>query len=105
MKPRSRMAEHPRPLRPAPAEHSSGTPPKSIWLAPAEAESRLITRTEPQYPADALAAHRSGDVTLEVQVAEDGTVSSVNTLSGDPSARRRSRTGRPQLAIPALPRQ
>ena len=59
-------------------------PKGSIWLAPTEAANRLITRTEPQYPADALAEHRSGDVTLEVQVAEDGTVSSVNTLSGDP---------------------
>jgi TonB family protein len=59
-------------------------PKGSIWLAPTEAANRLITRTEPQYPAGALAEHRSGDVTLEVQVAEDGTVSSVNTLSGDP---------------------
>jgi TonB family protein len=64
--------------------HSSVAPPKSIWLAPTEAEGRLITRTEPQYPADSLAAHRSGNVTLEVEVAEDGTVSSVNTLNGDP---------------------
>jgi protein TonB len=64
--------------------HSSSAPPNSIWLAPTEAESRLITRIEPQYPADALAAHRSGNVTLEVQVAEDGTVSSVNALTGDP---------------------
>ena len=68
----------------ASAQPASNAPPGSIWLAPAEAESRLVTRTEPQYPADALAAHRSGNVTLEVQVAEDGTVSSVNTLSGDP---------------------
>ncbi|MFZ3340758.1 MAG: TonB family protein [Terriglobales bacterium] len=68
----------------ASAQPTSSVPRGSIWLAPAEAESRLVTRTEPQYPADALAAHRSGNVTLEVQVAEDGTVSSVNTLSGDP---------------------
>ena len=56
----------------------------SIWLAPAQAESRLINRVDPQYPPDAVADHRAGDVTLEVHVAEDGTVSSVRTLSGDP---------------------
>ena len=56
----------------------------SIWLAPEQAESRLLSRVEPQYPADALADHRSGSVMLEVHVAEDGTVSSVRTLNGDP---------------------
>ena len=58
--------------------------PNAVWLAPEEAESRLLNRVEPQYPADAIAAHRSGEVTLEVHVAEDGSVSSVQTLSGDP---------------------
>ncbi|MFZ3264246.1 MAG: TonB family protein [Terriglobales bacterium] len=58
--------------------------PSTVWLAPDEAESLLVNRVEPQYPADAIAAHRSGNVTLEVHVAEDGSVSSVQTLSGDP---------------------
>jgi TonB family protein len=62
----------------------SGPQSHTVWLAPAQAESRLVTRTEPQYPADALAAQRSGNVTLEVHVAEDGTVSSVRPLAGDP---------------------
>lgn len=66
------------------AQGGSTNPPHAVWLAPAQAESRLLSRVEPQYPADALAAHRSGDVTLEVHVAEDGTVSSVRTLAGDP---------------------
>lgn len=57
---------------------------RTIWLGPEQAESRLVNRVEPQYPADALAAHRSGSVTLEVRVAEDGTVSSVGILDGDP---------------------
>jgi protein TonB len=55
-----------------------------VWLAPDEAEDRLVTRVEPQYPPDALAAHRSGSVVLEVNVTEDGKVSSVRTLIGDP---------------------
>jgi TonB family protein len=56
----------------------------SVWLSPAQAETRLISRTEPQYPHEALAAHRAGDIVLEILVAKDGTVSNVRTLSGDP---------------------
>ncbi len=57
---------------------------QSVWLSPAQAETLLLSRTEPQYPPEALAAHRAGNVVLEVQVAEDGSVSSIRTLSGDP---------------------
>ncbi len=57
---------------------------QSVWLSPTEAESLLVNRTEPRYPPEALAAHRSGTVVLEVQVAEDGSVSGIGTLSGDP---------------------
>ena len=53
-------------------------------LSPAQAEARLLRRTEPIYPTEALAAHRSGNVVLEVQVAEDGSVSDIHTLNGDP---------------------
>jgi protein TonB len=59
-------------------------PAQSIWLSPDEAKDRLLRRTEPAYPSDAIAAHRSGNVVLEVQVAEDGSVSNIRTLSGDP---------------------
>jgi TonB family protein len=55
-----------------------------VWLSPDVAERRLRQRVEPQYPAEALAAHRSGDVTLEVVVGIDGAIASVRTLSGDP---------------------
>ncbi len=57
---------------------------QSVWLSPAQSEPRIVIRTEPQYPPDALAAHRAGNVVLEVQVAEDGSVSNIRTLSGDP---------------------
>jgi TonB family protein len=59
-------------------------PMQSIWLDPEQAEARLLRRTEPQYPPAALAAHRAGNVVLEVQVADDGSVSNIRTLSGDP---------------------
>jgi TonB family protein len=57
---------------------------KSVWLPPAQAETRIVSRTEPEYPAEALAARRAGDVVLKVQVAEDGSVSTIRTLRGDP---------------------
>jgi len=57
-------------------------PPQSVWLSPAQA--RILSRTEPLYPPEALADHRSGNVVLEVQVAEDGSVSNIRTISGDP---------------------
>jgi TonB family protein len=56
----------------------------SIWLSAAQAEKLLRSRTEPLYPPAALAAHRAGNVVLEVQVAEDGTVADIRVLSGDP---------------------
>jgi len=55
-----------------------------VWVAPAQAEARLLSGTEPRYPREALAARRAGHVVLEVQVAEDGSVSSIRTLRGDP---------------------
>jgi TonB family protein len=64
-----------------PAETKPASP---VWLPPAKAETRLISRTEPHYPPEALAAHRTGSVVLEVEVAEDGTVANIRTLSGDP---------------------
>jgi TonB family protein len=56
-----------------------------VWLAPDQAASLLVNRIEPQYPQEALDARRSGSVVLEVNVAEDGSVSSVRPLIGDPT--------------------
>lgn len=57
---------------------------QSVWLSPTKAATRLLNRIEPKLPAEALADHRSGDVVLEVQVAEDGSVADIRALSGDP---------------------
>lgn len=59
-------------------------PAQTLWLSPDEAETRLLRRSEPQYPPAAITAHIAGDVILEVQIAEDGSVSRIRTLSGDP---------------------
>ncbi|MFY9559541.1 MAG: TonB family protein [Terriglobales bacterium] len=72
----------------APSDQASGdaTPGgiARVWLAADLAESRLLHRIEPQYPADALAAHRTGEVILEVLVGADGAVASMRPVSGDP---------------------
>lgn len=54
-----------------------------VWLAPEQAERRLRSRVEPTYPAAALAAHRAGDVVLEVMVGEDGSVVTMRVIRGD----------------------
>jgi protein TonB len=66
------------------SESARIAPSPVVWLAPDQAERRLRNRIEPQYPADALDAHRSGEVALDVLVAEDGSVASIHILSGDP---------------------
>jgi TonB family protein len=59
-------------------------PSQSVWLSPQEAEGRLLNRTAPKFPAEASPAHSAGNVVLEILVAEDGTISNVQTVSGDP---------------------
>jgi TonB family protein len=80
-------------MKPVPANGNVRTPDSEagspeeiarVWLAADLAESRLVHRVEPQYPAEALSAHRSGDVVLEVLVNSDGTVASMRPLRGDP---------------------
>lgn len=76
-------------MKPAPsrpAQDTAATPVETarVWLAADLAESRIVHRVEPQYPADAMAAHRSGDVVLEVVVGQDGSVTSARPLRGDP---------------------
>jgi len=55
-----------------------------VWLAPDLAESRLRKRTEPQYPSEAQATHRTGEVVLEVLVGVDGAIVSTRPVNGDP---------------------
>jgi TonB family protein len=44
----------------------------------------LIHRVEPVYPAQAMKAHISGNVTLELTIGEDGAVRNVKQISGSP---------------------
>ena len=67
-----------------PALNSQQDNSQKILLSPEEAQTRLLKRIDPEYPAEALASRRSGRVVLEVNVAENGAVASVHTVSGDP---------------------
>jgi TonB family protein len=58
--------------------------PKIIELLPAEAESNLLQRVEPQYPAEARQQQIQGAVVLELHIAADGTVEAVHLVSGPP---------------------
>ena len=78
-----RLAASASAVGPAASSTTMTSPARSVWLNPAEAEDRLVSRIEPQYPLAARSAHRTGDVVLEVNVAEDGSVASVRTVRGD----------------------
>ena len=44
----------------------------------------LIHRVEPQYPALAKQLHREGRVEMHARIATDGTIQSLEIVSGDP---------------------
>jgi TonB family protein len=58
--------------------------PKRITVGGTVQESQLISRTPPQYPADAKQAGIEGDVLLTVLIARDGSVQQLDVKSGHP---------------------
>ncbi|HUI54560.1 MAG TPA: energy transducer TonB [Bryobacteraceae bacterium] len=56
--------------------------PKKITRA--EALAAIATKVQPEYPPMAKQLHVEGEVQLEALVAENGTVTKVNILSGNP---------------------
>ncbi|HEX8817761.1 MAG TPA: energy transducer TonB [Terriglobales bacterium] len=44
----------------------------------------MLPGSPPRFPEAARAAHISGPVTLQAIVAKDGSVKTINTVSGDP---------------------
>jgi protein TonB len=53
-------------------------------LTRAEAQSAVVSKVEPEYPAMARQLKMVGEVNLEAVVKEDGTVEKVNVLDGNP---------------------
>jgi protein TonB len=53
-------------------------------LTRAEAQSAVVSKVEPEYPAMARQLKMVGEVDLEAVVKEDGTVEKVNIVDGNP---------------------
>jgi len=61
---------------------SSVEPAGVLELSPEVAEGRLLYRVEPEYPEEARQQQMQGSVVLDVRVGRDGTVQTVNPVSG-----------------------
>jgi protein TonB len=60
------------------------SPPSRIRVGGNVQQANLITKVTPSYPPDAKAARIQGIVHLAVVIGKDGTVQSVDVLSGEP---------------------
>jgi len=58
--------------------------PIRIDLEPSEAMKQLIDHVSPDYPAEAMAAHVQGTVSLLITIGKDGSVTDVKEISGPP---------------------
>jgi protein TonB len=58
---------------------------KVLRVSQGVSQGLLIKKVAPAYPAAALAMHKHGAVELLAKVAKDGSISSVQVLSGDPA--------------------
>jgi protein TonB len=67
---------------PPPTEPKPKTP-KVVHLSQIDA-SRLVSRIEPIYPVLAKQIGKSGKVELHAMIGEDGTIQSLEAVSGDP---------------------
>jgi protein TonB len=63
---------------------SSVEPEKIVELSPTVAESSLLRRVEPQYPAAARDRQVQGTVVLDVHIGPNGAVRDVEVVSGAP---------------------
>ncbi|MGC1620615.1 MAG: TonB family protein [Candidatus Acidiferrum sp.] len=70
----------PQPARPADVRPQ---PPRRLHMTHLE-PAMLIHRIEPQYPALARQIHREGQVELHAIISTDGTIRSLQVVSGDP---------------------
>lgn len=70
-------------LQPAPPTPQTPEPPRRIVMTHLE-PAMLIYRVEPKYPPLAIQIHRGGRVELRAIIATDGTIQSLQVVSGDP---------------------
>jgi protein TonB len=73
-----------RPAPPAPPREKEASPQKRPVVASEIQEAKLITRVEPVYPVLAKQIRLEGTVLIRAVIARDGSVQSVEVLSGHP---------------------
>src|SRR5277367_3550994 len=56
----------------------------SVEIDGAEAQKHLLKHVDPMYPAIAKVAQIQGEVVLQIEIGEDGHVTSAKALSGPP---------------------
>ena len=68
---------------PAPPQETSETPER-VRRSELQQMAQLITRVEPVYPRLAIQIHREGRVELHALISTEGTIESLEVISGDP---------------------
>jgi protein TonB len=69
---------------PKPPEAVAAKPKGPMVVPPAVQEARLVYRAEPKYPPLPLQARMEGKVVLRAVIAKDGTIQSLEVVSGHP---------------------
>jgi protein TonB len=77
--PFSNSSDRPKP----PAEPRTPPPPHIVRVSGLVQEAKLRTRVQPTYPALAVQTRREGRVELHAIIATDGSIQSLEVLSGD----------------------
>lgn len=72
------------PQPPAPTQPERSAPSAPVRRSEGVQSALLIHRVEPRYPPLAQQIHREGTVQLHAVVSRDGTIESLEVLSGDP---------------------
>jgi protein TonB len=65
-----------------PLTAADAPPPPKVRVGGNVAQANLISQPKPVYPADAKRDRIQGTVTLEVEIAEDGTVRDITSAQG-----------------------
>ena len=69
---------------PAAITDASATPPSRIRVGGAVQQPKLVTQVRPMYPPEAKQGHIQGVVKLNAIIAKDGTIQSLEVISGEP---------------------
>lgn len=65
-----------------PLNAADAPPPPPIRVGGNVQQANIVSKPVPVYPAEAKAAHIQGTVTLDVEIAEDGTVRAITSAQG-----------------------